>query len=171
MSTCVYFGCRLGSSVAFPVASPVPARTVKTGFRLEGVSILTFWPLVRTTKKHGKRDETPYRKQTKRSVISARGRNQKTHPRLIDFGTSSAPKSTLNIPKATQEASRSGWMTTAAKSRGQERPRHASKGFRVPFAGKCEFRRGLREGSERAPSNRFCSPRPPGDGQLSKKSI
>ena len=77
-------------------------------------------------------------------MISARGRSQKTHPKLIDLGASSAPKSTPDIPKATQEASRSGWMTTAAKSRGQERPRHASKGFRVPLAGKCDFRRGLR---------------------------
>ena len=98
--------------------------------------------------KHGKRDETHDRKQTKCSVISARGRSQKTHPKIIDLGASSAPKSTPDIPKATQEGSRSGWVTTAAKSRGQERPRHASKGFRVPLAGKCDFRKRLRKGSE-----------------------
>ena len=140
--------CRLGSPVAFPVASPVPARTLKKQvFAWRVCRFSHFGLLCARPQKHGKRDETHYRKQPKRSAIRARGRNQKTRPKIIDFGALSSPKSTPGLPKAPQEASRSGWVATAAKSRGQKRPRHASKGFRVPLAGKCEFRQGLREGS------------------------
>ena len=136
----------------------------KTGFRLEGVSIFAFWPFARATKKHGKRDEPHYRKPPKRSAIRARGRNQKTRSKIIDFGALSSPKSTPGLPKAPQEASRSGWVATAAKSRGQKRPRHASKGFRVPLAGKCDFRRGLRVTG-------FAHPGPLGTDNYQRKAI
>ena len=156
---------QFGVVCCLPCGEPgAGAHREKQAFRLEGVSILAFWPLVRTTKKHGKRDETPYRKKTKRSVISARGRCQKTHPKLIDLGASSAPKSTPDIPKATQEASRSSWMTTAAKSRGQERRRRVSKGFRVPLAGKRDFRKRLRVTG-------FAHPGPLGTDNYQRKAI
>ena len=149
MSTCVYFGCRLESFVACPVASPVPARTLeKQVFAWRVCRFSHFGPLRARPKIKENEPKTHDRKQPKCSATRARGRKQKTPSKIVDLGALSSPKSTPGLPKAAQEASRSGWATTEAESRGQERPRHASKGFRVPLAGKCDFRRGLREGSE-----------------------
>ena len=119
-------------------------------------------------KKHGKRDETPYRKQTKRSVISARGRSQKTHPKLIDLGAPSAPKSTPDIPKATQEASRSGWMTTAAKSRGQERAPSRLQGLPSPSCGEMPLSPGAPGGLR---VTGFAHPGPLGTDNYQRKAI
>ena len=108
---------------------------------MEGVSIFAFGPSARAAQQPRKRDEKKYRKKPKRAANSARGKNQNKRSKIIIFGAASSPKSTPRLPKATPEASGSGWVTKSAKTRGQERPRHASKGFRVPLAGKCHFRR------------------------------
>ena len=108
--------------------------------------------------------KTHDRKQPKCSATRARGRKQKTPSKIVDLGALSSPKSTPGLPKAAQEASGSGWVTTEAESRGQERPRHASKGFRVPLAGKRDFRKRLRVTG-------FAHPGPLGTDNYQRKAI
>ena len=152
------------------MARPALARTLKNQVFAWKMCQFSHLARLRARPNNPENEMKKYRKKSKRAANSARGKNQNKRSKIIIFGAASSPKSTPRLPKATPEASGSGWVTKSAKTRGQEHPRDASKGFRVPSGGQCDFRRGLREGSERAPSNRFCSPRPPGDGQLSKKS-
>ena len=67
------------------------------------------------------------------------------------------PQGAANDARRSSLTTGSRWVRGSARTRGQERPREASKGFRVPPAGNATFAGG---GSERAPGNPCGSPSP-----------
>ena len=96
----------------------------KTVFRMESVSIFAFGPCARAAKKHRRRDENKYRKQSKRAANSARGKEQTKRSKFIIFGSCKLseidPKGDLKGP---QSDPGSVWKRLVRKVSDNSRPR------------------------------------------------
>ena len=87
---------------------------------MEGVSIFAFGPCARAAKKHRRRDENKYRKQSKRAANSARGKEQTKRSKFIIFG--SCKLSEID-PKAPQSDPGSVWKRLGDKVSENSQPR------------------------------------------------
>ena len=116
----------------------------------------------RKTSARGEGENTELETQTKHfwlefspKVVSERSFRRKPGSKSVMGGTGAHFWSYLK-PNSLRK-----WTPKASRTVSERRSE--SEAEKMSLAGKCDFRGG-------APSNRFCSPRPPGDGQLSKKS-
>ena len=125
------------------MARPAPARTLKKQVFAWRVCQFSHLALVRARPKNtedGMKTSTANSQNAQRTAHAERSRPNVQNSSFL--GAASSPKSTPRLPKATPEASGSGWFAKSATIRGQEHPRDACKAFRVPPAGNEGFARG-----------------------------
>ena len=151
------------SSVAFPVARPAPARTLKK--QVFAWRVCQFSHLARLRARPNN-PENEMKKVSQKAKTRSEQRTRKGPDHTFKSHHLREPKALRNRPQGSPKRPRkrveaAGWQT---------QQKFATKNIpgTPPKASK-SLRRAMRV-SPGAPSNRFRSPRPPGDGQLSKKS-
>ena len=145
------------------MARPAPARTLKKQVFAWRVCQFSHLALVRARPKNtadGMKTSTANSQNAQRTAHAERSRQTfKIHHFWELQALRNRPQGSPKRPRKRLEAAGS-----------QSQRQFAAKNIPGTPAKPSESLRRAMRVSQEAPSNRFCSPRPPGDGQLSKKS-